>query len=180
CRVALKYPHHRCAKLIESMLANEAGASRRVSVARCPLGDYAFHLLLDCLEVEGCAFLHRREVYCRLGQLSDLLLHVDEAPEFTRIEIVEVARRAFEHIRHRQPLERILLDVLKDRHVDGNLRPRPTLRLVDEAILELIETKAAEIGFGEVPDLMPPRRSFPCQQVSLIVAIEMHLVGRAA
>src|SRR6187431_2878935 len=103
-----------------------------------------------------------------------------EAPEFTRIEVVEVAGRAFEHIRHRQPLEMILLDVLKDRHVDGNLRSRPTLRLVDEAILELIETKAAEIGFGEVPDLMPLRRSFPCQQVGLIVAIEMHLVGRAA
>src|SRR6478735_7525225 len=51
CRVALKYPHHRCAKLIESMLANEAGASRRVSVARFPLGDCGFHLLLDCLEV---------------------------------------------------------------------------------------------------------------------------------
>src|SRR4029078_6637163 len=87
CRVALKYPHHRCAKLIESMLANEAGASRRVSVARFPLGDCGFHLLLDCLEVEGCAFLHRREVYCRLRQLSDPPLHVDATPAFTPIKI---------------------------------------------------------------------------------------------
>src|SRR6188472_2217944 len=148
CRVALKYPHHRCAILIASMLANEAGASRRDArwcfASQSPGFPLAIAASTDCLEVEGCAFLHRREVYCRLRQLSDLLLHVDEAPEFTRIEVVEVAGRAFEHIRHWQPLERILLDVLKDRHVDGNLRPRPTLRLVDEAILELTETQAAE------------------------------------
>jgi hypothetical protein len=40
-------------------------------------------LLLHRLHVEACAFLHRRKFDEGLGICPDLLLDVDEAPEFT-------------------------------------------------------------------------------------------------
>src|SRR5262249_27427565 len=112
--------------------------------------DRCLDLLLHRLQIEGGTFLHRWKVDGSLGKLAHLLLDVDEAPEFTRVEVVEVGWRTFKHVRDRQPLEGILLDVFQNWHVDRNLRPRPAFRLIDEAILELIETEAAEIGFREV------------------------------
>src|SRR3954452_20996776 len=52
-------------------------------------------LLLDGLQVEARALLHGRELDRRPGQLPDLLLHVDEAPELV-LEPLEVLDRAGE------------------------------------------------------------------------------------
>ena len=65
------------------------------SVAGTSLGDCRFDLLLNRRKVERRSLLHRRKLYCCLCQLTDLLLHIDEAPEFTRVEVVEVGRRTF-------------------------------------------------------------------------------------
>ena len=56
----------------------------RVSVAGMSLGDCGFDLLFYRRKVERRPFLHRRILDGCLRQLTDLLLNVDEAPEFTR------------------------------------------------------------------------------------------------
>src|SRR5215471_682011 len=142
-------------------------------VARTSLRHRRFDLLLHRLKVERRAFLHRRKLDGSLRKLADLLLDVDEPPEFAGVEVVEEGRRTFEHIGDRKPLEWILLDVLKDRHVDRNLRSWPAFGLVDEAIFEFIEAKAAKVGFGKIPNLMASRWSFAGEKVGLIVTVEM-------
>src|SRR5262249_18119354 len=149
-------------------------------VARTSLRHRRFDLLLHRLKVERRAFLHRRKLDGSLRKLADLLLDVDEPPEFAGVEVVEEGRRTFEHIGDRKPLEWILLDVLKDRHVDRNLRSWPAFGLVDEAIFEFIEAKAAKVGFGKIPNLMASRWSLAGDKVGLIVTVEMHFEGLIA
>src|SRR5262245_2952038 len=125
--------------------SSRSARSLRTLVAGVALLDRLFNLLFHGGKVERGALLHGRKFDGRGSQLANLLLHVDEAPEFACVEVVEVGRRAFEHVGDWQPLERILLDVLQDRHIDRHFRSRPTLGLIDEAIFEFIETQGAEI-----------------------------------
>src|SRR5581483_1370912 len=81
------------------------------SVARMPLGYRLLDLLFHGLKVEGRRLLHRRELDGRLRQFSDLLLHIDEAPEFTREELVHIAGRPLQQVGDRHSLERVLSNV---------------------------------------------------------------------
>src|SRR6185437_7707713 len=63
-------------------------------------------------------------------------------------------------------------------HVDLALVTEPATRLVDEPILVVVDAHGTELAFTEVPDLVPVRRTLAGDQVHLVVAVQMHLVGR--
>ena len=56
----------------------------------------------------------------------------------------------------------------------------PAVRLVDEAVLVVVDAHRAERAFGEVEELVPLRGSLAGDQVDLIVAVEMDLVSPIA
>src|SRR5262245_35672155 len=76
-------------------------SSDRLLVAR-PSLHLLFQLFLQALEIEGGAFLHRRELEEGLSVLRHLLLHEDEPPELVD-EPVVVRQRPGDA----RPLERI-------------------------------------------------------------------------
>ena len=58
--------------------------------------------------------------------------------------------------------------------------PSQPLGLVGEAILVVVDPHRAERALGEVEDLVPLRRPLAGDQVGLVVAVEMDLVGAVA
>src|SRR5580692_11715244 len=139
-------------------------------------------LLLDLGEVEGRGLLHRREVDERLCRRTHSLLHLDEAPEFARHEVVHVAAAlVVERLAadRRRALERILAQVDDGRHVGRHLLARPAPGLLVELELEVVDADGAELRLAEVEDLVPRRRSFARQQIHLIIAVQVVLVGLA-
>ncbi len=144
--------------------------------------DRFFYLRLDGIEVEGRRCLHRRKFDCRLRQFNDLLLHVDEAPQLAAHEIVEVTGGLVVEglpVDRRCPLERVLADIDRRRHIRRQLLSRPTVGLLDEHELEIVEADRAELRSSEVEDFVPRRRSLTKQQVHLIVPVQMVLVRPA-
>src|SRR5580704_6150886 len=155
-------------------------------VKACLLPFVRLHHLLDLLfdlsEVEGRGLLHRREVDERLRRRAHGLLDLDEAPELARHEVVHVAAAlVVERLAadRRRALERILAQVDDRRHVGRHLLARPAERLLVELELEVVDADGAELRLAEVEDLVPRRRSFAGDQVHLVVAVQMVLVGLA-
>jgi hypothetical protein len=99
-------------------------------------GDFRLH----GIEVEACAFLHRRKFDRSHGQFLHLLLNKHEPPELV-FEPVEVLLRSefYPTIGPAGALERIETQVDQDRHVRLGFFTQPAGRLVDEAILEVID-----------------------------------------
>src|SRR5262245_30505472 len=64
-----------------------------VSLTRTVLS-HLLDLSLHRLEVERSRILHRRIIDCGLRQLRDVLLHHDEAPEFSGKEVVAITEGA--------------------------------------------------------------------------------------
>ena len=145
--------------------------------------DHLLNLLLDRGKVEGRGLLHRWELDERLCRGCHGLLHLHKTPELPREEVVHVStghvvgRFAADR---RRPLEWILTQVDDRRHVGRRLLARPTERLLVELVFEIIDTDRAELRFAEVEDLVTRRRTFAGQQVHLVVAVEMVLVGPIA
>ena len=87
------------------------------------------------------------------AKLHNGFLHHDEAPELARIEIVHISTaqiiEAFTADR-RRPFERILPEVDDGRHVGGDLFSRPSVGLLDELKLEVINSNGAEVGSTEI------------------------------
>src|SRR5262245_28693527 len=132
-------------------------------------------LLLERLHVEARALLHRRELDEGLRGLRDLLLHEHVAPELVD-EPVLVVERALDP----RALERVEAQIDEDRPVDLERAAQPAVRLVDEAVLEVADPHRAERRLGEVEDLVALRRPLAGDQVELVVAVEMDLVGPLA
>src|SRR5262249_21851543 len=63
-----------------------------------------------------------------------------------------------------------------DGHVRYDLRTGPTLRLLEELELEVIDAQGTKFGPGKVEQLVPLRRPLAEQQVHLVVAVEVVLV----
>src|SRR3984957_16419004 len=153
----------------------------------CLLPFVRLHHLLDLRfdlgKVEGRGLLHRRVVDERLRRRGHGLLHLDEAPEFARHEVVHVAAaQVVERLAadRRRALERILAQVDDGRHVGRHLLARPAERLLVELELEVVDADGAELRLAEVEDLVPRRRSFAGDQIHLVIAVQVVLVGLAA
>ena len=113
---------------------------------------------------------------------SDPLLHVDEAPQLAAHEIVEVTGGALVHgltLYRRCPLERVLTNIDRRRHVRRVLLSRPAVGLLDKHELEIVEPDCAKSRSPEIENFMPRRRPVAQQQVQLIVPVQMVLVRPA-
>src|SRR5262249_34740604 len=100
------------------------------------------HLLLELrfqrLQVEGPALLHRRILEEGLGVPADFVFHEHEAPELVG-ELVVERERAAASARQARALERIESEIDDDRPIDLNRAAQPTARLIDEAVLVVVE-----------------------------------------
>src|ERR1700732_51268 len=132
-------------------------------------------LLLHCLHVEACTFLHRREFDEGLGIFADLLLDVDEPPELVHEEII-IRERASCRSRHSEPLEWVEPEIGNDRPINFHRAAEPTAGLIDETVFIVVDSNRAERAFGEIEDLVPVGWAFSGQQACLVVAVEMNLV----
>src|SRR4051812_22813139 len=132
---------------------------------------------LHGVEVEARALLHRRELDRGHRPLLDLPLDEYEAPELV-LEPVEVLLRAFlgAAVGPARALERIEPQVGQVRDVGPGLVAYPATRLVDEAVLVVVDADGTELALAEVPDLVPVRRALAGDHVHLIVAVEIDLV----
>src|SRR5882672_5880130 len=82
--------------------------------------------------------------------------------------------------RHAQALKGIEAQVRYRRRVHMHLAAEPAVRLLDEAILVVVDAHRAEGAFAEVEDFVAIRRTLAGDHVHLVVAVEMVLVGPAA
>ena len=60
------------------------------------------------------------------------------------------------------------------------LDAEPAARLVEEAVLVVVDPHGPEIAFAKIIDFIPCGRAFARDEIHLIVAIEMVLVGPVA
>ncbi len=142
--------------------------------------DQVVDLGFDGFKVERGRCLHRRIFDRRLRQSPHALLYENEAPELSCVEIVHVtAAEAIERLAsdRRRSLKRILTDVDDRRHVGCHLFSRPPLRLLVELEFRIVDPDSAKFRSAEVVKFMAFRRTVAQQQVHLIVAIQMVLVG---
>src|SRR5262249_9486939 len=93
--------------------------------------DGLLNLLLDGLQVEARALLHRREFDGRLSELPDLLLRELEAPELVGKPVV-VGQRPLIAVGQARPLEGIEPDIGEDGPIDLDRAAQPAARLVGE------------------------------------------------
>ena len=115
-----------------------------------------------------------------LGVFADFLLQEDEAPELVDEEVRYVFEGPRVALRELHPLERIEPEIGEDRPVELDRSADPAVGLVDQPELPVVDTNRAERAFGEVEDLVAVGWPLAGQQVRLVVAVEMNLVGRVA
>src|SRR5215469_10517588 len=82
------------------------------------------------------------------------LLDEDEAPELVDKPTILVHRLIWQA----RALERIETKIHKHRHVGLDGATKPALRLIDEAVLEVIDPDGSQRSLGEVNDLVTLRR----------------------
>src|SRR6476469_3123031 len=145
----------------------------------CVRLDGLLDLLLDGFQVEARALLHRREFDGRLSELPDLLLRKLEAPELEGKPVV-VGQRPLVAVWQPRPLERIEPEIGEDRPIDLDRAAQPAAGLVGETILEVVDAHCAQRAFGEVEDLVAVRWAFASNEIHLVVAVEVDLVGAVA
>src|SRR5712671_5599177 len=141
------------------------------------------NLLLHCFKVEGSWSLHWRIFDCGLRQVPDVLLDQDEAPEFAGEKVVAVAEGAGIGrlaANHRRTLEGILANVDHSGHVGRGLFAWPAVGLRVERELEVIEAQSTQARAAEVEDFVALGWTSPSEKISLVVAIEVILVGPVA
>src|SRR5262249_48871393 len=132
-------------------------------------------LLLDGVQVERSWFLNRRGLGEGLAELRDLLLDEEEAPEFLLEPL---------NLLHGLPptclFPRVQAEVSQDRPVHFDRAAKPALRLINEAVLVVADAHRPESRLREVEDFVARGRPFAGDEVKLVVAIEVNLVGLVA
>src|SRR5215472_4138782 len=135
---------------------------------------------LHRVQIERGWRLHWRKFDGGFRQLRYLFLDENEAPKFSRIKRVHVPTthvvQAFAADRRRS-FERVLAEVDHPRHVGRDLFPWPAVRLLEKLEFVIINSKGTQLWTGEVENLMPCRRSLAEQQIDLVVAVKVILVG---
>jgi hypothetical protein len=62
-------------------------------------------------------------------------------------------------------------------HVWIDDRANPSVRLVDEPVLVVVDANRAELRLGKMPDLVPLGGSPADEHLGLVIAVEVDLVG---
>src|SRR5271157_2273352 len=153
------------------MIARRRALAARIGSLSCSALARLEHLFFHGLQVEGRALLHRGELDRGLSELLHLLLDVDEAPELV-LEPVKILERSG----HPRALERIQAQVHENGDVELDRAAKPAIRLIDEAVLEVVDAHRAERAFRKVEYLMTPRRPLAGEEIELVVAVEVDLV----
>src|SRR5437762_2233773 len=139
------------------------------------------HLRFDGIKIETRAFLHWRIFEEGLEFLAHHLLDEDKAPEL-ELEPIEVLLRSLfgSVLRPALALERIKAQVDQDGHVKVRLGTEPTLGLVDETILIVVDAHRADCAFAEIEDFVTVRWPFAGDRWHLVVAVQMVFVSPIA
>src|SRR5262245_19223385 len=104
----------------------------------------------------------------------------NEPPELSGIEIVHIASTEIVEalgVDGGRPLEGILANIHHARHVGRDLPAGPTAGLAEELELEIIEPQGSQVRPREVEELMAVGRALVLQEVRLVIAVEVVLVG---
>src|ERR1700731_4949985 len=119
------------------------------------------HLSFHRVKVETRTPLHRRVLEEGLEFLAHHLLNEHEAPEL-ELEPVEVLLRAILRsiVGPASPLERIQAKVGDVRHVRMGLITQPSIGLVNETILIVVDAHRTDCAFAEVEDFVTVGRPF--------------------
>src|SRR5580704_8725579 len=144
---------------------------------------HQFDLFLDGLKVERGRLLHGWKFDERLRRRADRLLDLDEAPELARHEVVHVAAALIVErlaANRWRPFEGILAQIDDGRHVGRDFLARPAEWLLVKLELEVVDADGAELRFTKIENLVTRRRPLAGEQVGLVVAVEMVLVGPVA
>src|SRR5271169_2106794 len=88
---------------------------------------------LESFEIEACTFLHGWKLDERWRPFGDLLLKVNEAPEFVFVEIGHVHERAGVSLLELHPLERIEPEIGQDRPIQMDRSSEPAVGLIDKS-----------------------------------------------
>src|SRR5215813_13777291 len=145
--------------------------------------DRLLDLLLHSVQVEGGGILHWWVIDRRLGELRNLLLNKDKAPELSSIEIVHVAATHVVQVLGVdgwRALKGVLADIHHARHIRRDLRAGPALGLAKELEFEIIDPHGAQLGSREIEELMALRWSLVHEEFYLVVAVQVVLVGSIA
>src|SRR5262249_61938121 len=103
-----------------------------------------------------------------------------EAPKLSADQFVMAAPPAVLAVEHARALERVQTEVDQDRPVPLDRGAEPATRLIGEAVLVIVDPHRRERALGEVEDFVAFRRTFAGDQVQLVVAVEVDLVGALA
>src|SRR5215470_5350939 len=117
---------------------NSAALPKKVCLLAIARGDSGLYLCLHSLKIEACALLHRREVNQGLSGLCDLLLHESEAPKLVGVPIVEGQGPTITRWQS-SSLIRVQAQIDKDGPIDLHGGSEPAIRLIGEAVLEVVD-----------------------------------------
>src|SRR5262249_34057029 len=115
--------------------------------------DLPFH----SFQIETCRRLHGRILDCCLREFGHFLLHHHKAPKLACIKVV---REALGGIipglssQRRRSLERVLPYVHYDGHIGSGFLPRPAPWLLEENILEVIDSNCTQVRPTEIEQLV--------------------------
>src|SRR6516225_4692855 len=165
-----------------SAAAKHAPADRHSPVQLvASFGGHSFlNLSLDGFKIKARAGLHRRKVDRRLRKFSHDLLHQHEAPKLVGKPVVIGDRAIVLAVVHTGAFIGIEAQIGQYRPVNLYGSAEPTIRLIGEAVFEVIDAYRAQVALCEVENFLSGRRTLPGDQIKLIVAIEMHLEGLTA
>src|SRR5438876_9628551 len=134
------------------------------------------HFSFDRVKIETRAPLHWRVIQEGLEFLAHHLLDEDKAPEL-ELEPIEVLLPTFFRsvVWPALALKGIETQVDQVGHIRFGLFTQPTLGLVNEPVLVIVNTHRADGAFAEVKDFVAVRWTFASNRVHLIVAVQMIL-----
>src|SRR5262245_61726989 len=128
-------------------------------------------LFLNSLQIEGCWFLHWWKFNEAFSDLAHDLLYKDEAPKLVSKPLIVVDGSAYAG-----SFEGVQANVGQDRPVRFHCATKPTVGLINEPILVIVDPYGAERRLCEVQDLAPLGRAFARNEIGLVVAVQMHFV----
>ena len=150
---------------------HKARSGRTSSVASlvARFGGHGFlDLSLDGFQIEARAGLHRWKVDRCLGKLSHDLLDEHETPELEGEPVVIGDRAIVPAVIHASAFIGIEAQIGQDWPVHLLCRAKPTIGLVGEPILVVINADRAQCALCEVENLVSGRGTFAGDQIELI------------
>ncbi|MNP35678.1 hypothetical protein D3C76_1290210 [compost metagenome] len=116
----------------------------------------------------------------RFSEFGNPFLNEHEAPEL-KLEPVEILRGTIGRLvlRPACTLERIQAQVGQHGYINADLGAEPAIRLIEKAVLIIVDTHRPQITFAEIEDFVTVGRAFSGEHRGLVITVQVHLVGCA-